>query len=89
MRAPQKIPVAAIIGTVEATADAHFRPATDRVAHRWQMVALAHRHGHPPPPIAVIEQPDGYYILDVATAYRSPASSATETSTPGRDRSLR
>jgi hypothetical protein len=62
----QKIPLAAIVGTVEATADfdAHFRPATDRVAHRWQMVALAHRHRHPLPPVPVIEQSDGYYILD-------------------------
>jgi hypothetical protein len=60
------IPLAAIVGTVEATADfdAHFRPATDRVSSRWQRVAHAHRAGHPLPPIAVIERPDGYYVLD-------------------------
>jgi hypothetical protein len=62
----RQIPVAAIVGTVEATADfdAHFRPATDRVSFRWQRVARAHRAGHPLPPIAVIERPDGYYVLD-------------------------
>jgi hypothetical protein len=60
------IPLAAIVGTVEATADfdAHFRPATDRVSFRWQSVARAHRAGHSLPPIAVIERPDGYYVLD-------------------------
>jgi hypothetical protein len=62
----RQIPVAAIIGTVEATADfdAHFRPATDRVSFRWQRIARAHRAGQPLPPIAVIERPDGYYVLD-------------------------
>jgi hypothetical protein len=62
----RQIPVAAIVGTVEATADfdAHFRPATDRVSRRWQRIARAHRAGHSLPPIAVIECPDGYYVLD-------------------------
>jgi hypothetical protein len=62
----REIPLAAIVGTVEATADfdAHFRPATDRVAARWERVARAHRDGRPLPPIAVIERPDGYYIID-------------------------
>ena len=56
----------AIAGTVDATTDfdAHFRPATNRVADRWQRVALAHRRGHPLPPITVIERPDGYYVVD-------------------------
>jgi hypothetical protein len=62
----REIPLSAIVGTVEATADfdAHFRPATDRLASRWQKVARAYREGHSLPPIAVIEQPDGYYIID-------------------------
>jgi hypothetical protein len=60
------IPLDAIVGTVDATADfdADFRPATDRVSPRWQRVARAHRDGRALPPVAVIERPDGYYILD-------------------------
>lgn len=60
------IPLRAIVGTVDATPDfgAAFRPATNRVAERWQRVALAHRRGHPLPPITVIERPDGYYVVD-------------------------
>jgi hypothetical protein len=60
------IPVAAIVGTVEATSDfdAQFRPATDRVSSRWQRIARAHHAGHALPPIAVIERPDGFYVLD-------------------------
>jgi hypothetical protein len=60
------IPVDAIVGTVDATTDfdAGFRPATERVAARWQSVARAHRSGQGLPPIAVIERGDGYYVLD-------------------------
>jgi len=60
------IPLRAIVGTVDATNDfdAEFRPATNRVADRWQRVALAHRRGHALPPITVIERPDGYYVID-------------------------
>jgi hypothetical protein len=60
------IPLAAIVGTVEATADfdAQLRPATDRVSHRWQRIARAFRDGQPLPPITVIERPDGYYVVD-------------------------
>jgi hypothetical protein len=60
------IPVSAIVGTVDATKDfdAQFRPATDRLAARWQRIARAHRDGRPLPPITVIERPDGYYVLD-------------------------
>ena len=60
------IPLQAIVGTVEATADfgAGFRPTTNRVAERWQRVALAHRRGHALPPITVIERADGYYVVD-------------------------
>ena len=62
----RSIPLDAIVGTVDPTADfdANFRPATDRVASRWQRVARAHRDGRPLPPIDVIERPDGYYVLD-------------------------
>jgi hypothetical protein len=60
------IPLEAIVGTVDATVDfdAGFRPATDRVAARWQSIARAHREGRPLEAIAVLERPDGYYVLD-------------------------
>src|SRR5918999_3700107 len=62
----RSIPLEAIVGTMDPTGDfdADFRPATDRVSSRWQRIACAHRDGRPLPPIAVIERPDGYYILD-------------------------
>ena len=62
----RSIPLDAIVGTVDATADfdAAFRPATERVSSRWQSIARAHRDGRTLPPIAVIERPDGYYVLD-------------------------
>jgi hypothetical protein len=60
------IPLAAIVGTVEATIsfDADFRPATELVRARWERLALAHRRGIAPPPIDVLERPDGYYVVD-------------------------
>jgi hypothetical protein len=60
------IPLPAIVGTVDPTKDfdARFRPATDRIASRWQRIARAHRAGRSLPPITVIERPDGYYVLD-------------------------
>jgi hypothetical protein len=62
----RSIPLEAIVGTVDATADfdADFRPTTDRLSSRWQRVARAHRDGRPLPPVAVLERPDGYYIID-------------------------
>jgi hypothetical protein len=60
------IPLDAIVGTVDATADfdADFRPTTDRLSTRWQRVASAHHAGRALPPIAVVERPEGYYVLD-------------------------
>ena len=60
------IPLAAIIGTVEVTADfdASFRPASERIASRWRNIARAHHDGRPIPPIDVIEMTDGFYVLD-------------------------
>jgi hypothetical protein len=62
----RSIPLEEIVGTVDATADfdAGFRPATERVSSRWQSVAQAYRDGRSLPPIAVIQRPDGYYVLD-------------------------
>jgi hypothetical protein len=60
------IPLTAIVGTVDATADfdASFRPASERVAPRWLSIARAHHEGRSLPPIDVIELPDGYYVVD-------------------------
>ena len=62
----RSIPLEQIVGTVDATADfdAGFRPAADRISSRWQSVARAHRDGRSLPPIAAIQRPDGYYVLD-------------------------
>jgi hypothetical protein len=62
----RSIPLDAIVGTVDPTADfdACFRPATDRLAVRWQRVARAHHDGSQLPPIDVIERPDGFYVVD-------------------------
>jgi len=84
------IPLDAIVGTVEATTDfdADFRPTTNRIFTRWQRVALAHRRGHPLPPITVIERPDGYYVIDgrhrasVARAVRQTDIEAWVSQTP-------
>lgn len=62
----RSIPLEQIVGTVDATADfdAEFRPASERVSSRWQRVARAHHDGRALPPIAVVERPDGYYVID-------------------------
>ena len=62
----RSIPVEAIVGTVEPTADfdASFRPTSERVAPRWLSIARAHHDGRSLPPIRVIELPDGFYVLD-------------------------
>jgi hypothetical protein len=62
----RSIPLDAIVGTVDATNDfdAGFRPAADRLSPRWRSVAAARRDGRPLPPIAVVEQADGYYVID-------------------------
>jgi hypothetical protein len=60
------IPLSEVVGTVEPTItfDARFRPASELVRARWERIALAHRRGAALPPIAVIEGPDGYYVID-------------------------
>ena len=62
----EPVPLDAIVGTVDATADfdADFRPATDRIGARWERVARAYRQGTPLPPITLLERPDGYYVVD-------------------------
>ena len=62
----QIIPLDAIVGSVEPSPhfDERLRPASAHVRSRWERVALAHRRGVPLPPIAVVQGPDGYYVVD-------------------------
>jgi hypothetical protein len=55
-----------IVGTVDPSPqfDERFRPASEHVRARWERVALAHRKGVALPPIAVLQGPDGYYVVD-------------------------
>lgn len=74
------VPLDSIVGTLEPTMhfDARFRPASEVVRSRWERIALAHRTGHPLPPIDLVKRPDGYYVLDgrhrvsVAMAFGHP-----------------
>ena len=60
------VPLDSIVGTLEPTVhfDARFRPTSELVRPRWERIALAHRTGHPLPPIDLVKRPDGYYVLD-------------------------
>lgn len=60
------ISLASIVGTVEPSPhfDARFRPASRHLRARWERIALAHRRGAWLPPIAVLQGPDGYYVVD-------------------------
>jgi hypothetical protein len=62
----QVVPLCSIVGTVEASPqfDARFRPASERVRHRWEGIALAHRRGDALPPVVLRARPDGYYVVD-------------------------
>ena len=72
------VPLHAIVGTVEPTAqfDSKFRPASNSLRRRWERVALGHRTGRALPPVVLRRQPDGYYVVDgrhrvsVARAFR-------------------
>jgi hypothetical protein len=60
------VPVDCIVGTVEPAPgfDERFRPASEVTRARWERVARAHRTGAALPPIEVVKQPDGFYVLD-------------------------
>ena len=62
----QVVPLGSIVGTLEASPqfDARFRPASRRVRHRWERIALAHRRGDALPPVVLRAGPDGYYVVD-------------------------
>lgn len=99
------VPLCSIVGTVEPTShfDAHFRPTSELIRHRWERIALAHRKGDALPPIVLLARPDGYYVVDgrhrvsVARAlgHRSIDASVAgrperpEPSLPGSSRRLR
>jgi hypothetical protein len=60
------IALGSIVGTVEPSPhfDERFRPASVHLRARWERVALAHRRGVSLAPIAVLQRPDGYYVID-------------------------
>jgi hypothetical protein len=62
----QVVPLCSIVGTLEVSPqfDARFRPASERVRHRWERIALAHRRGDALPPVVLRARPDGYYVVD-------------------------
>jgi hypothetical protein len=69
LAAPQRlevVPLSRIVGTLESTSqfDAHFRPASEAVRHRWQRIALAHRTGLPLPSINLAKRSNQYYVID-------------------------
>ena len=55
-----------IVGTVDASPhfDERFRPASEHLRKRWERVALARRKGLALPPIVVLRERDGYYVVD-------------------------
>jgi hypothetical protein len=65
-RRMQVVPLASIVGTVDATTrfDGRFRPASTQLRRRWERIALAHRNGTALPPIDLRKRPDGYYVVD-------------------------
>ena len=77
------IPLAAIVGTVEVTADfdASFRPASERIASRWRNIARAHHEDRPLPPIDVIELQRRLLRRRRAPRSRSRARSAASAAT--------
>ena len=62
----ERIPLDCIVGTVDPSPhfDGRFRPASEHLRRRWERVALARRSGVALPPIAVLREPDGYYVVD-------------------------
>jgi len=72
----QSIPVASIVGTLDARRDFdnQFRPTSNQVRARWERLALAQRRGEPIPPISVYRVggqhfvEDGLHRVSIATA---------------------
>jgi hypothetical protein len=74
----QTIRLEAIVGTAGARRDfdRRFRPASARVRHRWERLALAQRRGEAIPPIEVYRVgglhfvADGHHRVSIAAATR-------------------
>ena len=72
----QSIPLATIVGTLDARADfdRQFRPTINRIRSRWEQLALAKRRGAAIPPIRVYRVnglhfvEDGHHRVSIAAA---------------------
>ena len=72
----QTIPLASIVGTLDARQDfdGRFRPTSNRVRSRWERLALAQRRGEAIPPIQVYRVgglhfvEDGHHRVSIAMA---------------------
>jgi len=72
----QTIPLASIVGTLDARQDfdRRFRPTSNRVRSRWERLALAQRRGEAIPPIQVYRVgglhfvEDGHHRVSIAMA---------------------
>ena len=62
----ERVALDCIVGTVDPSPhfDERFRPASEHLRRRWERVALARRSGVALPPIAVLREPDGLYVVD-------------------------
>ena len=62
----ERIALSCIVGTVDPSPhfDERFRPGSEHLRRRWERVALARRRGLALPPIRVLREPDGYYVVD-------------------------
>jgi hypothetical protein len=62
----QSIPLATIVGTLDARRDFddRFRPTSNRVRARWERLALAQRRGEPIPPISVYRAGSQHFVED-------------------------
>jgi len=62
----QTIPLASIVGTLDARQDfdRRFRPTSNRVRSRWERLALAQRRGEAIPPIQVYRVGGQHFVED-------------------------
>src|SRR3954468_6244279 len=60
------VPLDAIVGTVDRTADFDrgFRPTSPRLRSRWERIAAAQRRGETMPPVSLYKVGDLYFVRD-------------------------
>jgi hypothetical protein len=60
------VPLDAIVGTVDRTADfdRRLRPTSARLRSRWERIAAAHRRGESLPPVSLYKVGDLYFVRD-------------------------